>query len=179
MEKMLKECIGAYKAGYNDSLVDINEKMMPLAKKYSSKLQTYMDYDDAMQEFTVTFIECARSIKDWSSEESCLQYFKKAVINHYMMLISDAQEKSQWEVSDEEYINIPSENSDEYEVIILKYSLVQMGDFSEKKQIILCLLCDGYSCQDIAKEMNVSRQYINKVRVQLRNFFEKMNIKFA
>lgn len=179
MEKSLSKCIEAYKLGDNNSLLDIDEKMKPLAKKYSSKLQTYMDFDDAMQEFSVTFIECARSIKDWSSEDSCLKYFKDAVIHHYCALRDDAKEKIHWEINDEGYLNIRSEKCNEYDVLILKYSLVELENLTEKKKIIICLLYKGFSCQEIAKEMKVSRQYIYQIRNQLKAIYEKIVEKFT
>lgn len=171
----LKNYIEDYKQTNNsDLLLKIIYKMKPLILKYSRKLG-YIDINDAIQEFTVTLIECTISIENYATESGCLTYYQKAIINKYVALKNSYNKKNDHEIHSEALSNLTKDMDidDSDAQFIFESFFDGYSKLTDTKKEILLLLYKGYSCSEIAHHLKLSRQYVSKIRNEFQKNYAK------
>lgn len=165
---LLTTQIKLYKEAHNqEALSKIITKMQPLIRKYARKLY-FMDKEDAVQEMTLALIECICRIREYNSEVGCLTYIQKSIINRYIFLCKSNIETSQINIMyDDIAEEIPYiECFDEIEISIDLNNLLK--DKTEKQKCIMkYIFIDNLSDIEISHKMDMSRQYINRVKKKL------------
>ena len=165
---LLTTQIKLYKEAHNqEALSNIITKMQPLIRKCARKLY-FMEKEDAVQEMTLALIECICKIREYNSEVGCLTYIKKSIINRYIFLCKSNIETSQINIMyDDIAEEIPYiECFDEIEISIDLNNLLK--DKTEKQKcIVKYIFIDNLSDIEISHKMDMSRQYINRVKKRL------------
>lgn len=166
--------INEYKNGNKNSILQINDMLKPLLLKHASQLKPYMSIEDSLQEFFLKILECTITISDWTSEAQCLSYYHRSIINHCHFL----RKKDYYNATHnlhidflEDVFDIPYEDEQDFK-FMFQNNLPNYDKLSDKKKDIVYLLFLGYSCQEIGELLHTSRQYINKVRLELQQMFE-------
>lgn len=160
-----------------NSLVEILNKFHPLIKKYTRKL----NYDDAESELTIALIETILYMPIFNKsylkkDEAIIGYVIKSIRNKYIYLSEKNTKilRTQTELdldicSDKYYI--------ESDDLILIRSLLSKLSELQKRIIIQKYF---YKCSDveIAKNINVSRQAVNRIKNRaLKNMRNELNLK--
>lgn len=139
--------------------------MKPLIRSYSKKI-FFLDREDVCQEVVLAIIESVKRIPHCSTDGECINYIRNAVKINFAHLCKK-NDVTQFDADMDNY-----ENNDQY---IEKYAdieyAVDMHNFIEtlpkKKKKLMILLIHGESDQDIARRLNVSRQYVNRIKKQI------------
>ena len=73
------------------------ERFSPLLKAYARKLY-YLDYEDSLQELSISLFEAISKMKTIDNEYACISYIKKSIIhkfkNLYHLSVETQQNKS-------------------------------------------------------------------------------------
>lgn len=165
----ISDLIQTYLSSHKDSDFEvILNAFMPLIKKYSGKLY-YLEFDDCVQELSVELFLSLPKIKKVDDEYSCLSYINKAIVHKFCKLysISEQEEKiKKSTVTDTEYDVPVHETSYDDAIFHLDISLSLNEKSNTEKEILLYLL-QSYSDTEISKKLNLSRQYINRIKKTL------------
>lgn len=139
------------------------EKMEPLIKKYARK-SFFIEYEDSRQEMILSIIEAVCKIGYYEDEKSCLLYIKNSVIHKYCEL---CKKNINQPIFDEFNENIVYEDSlNDLDTIIDLEQFLKNKSIT-KKQIMKLILYDELGDTQIAKMLNVSRQYVNRVKKEI------------
>ena len=141
-------------------------KMSPLAKKYAAKVH-FMDYEDILQEFYMALVIAGTHLKDSFTEAQCIKYLKTAVDNHYKYLCR-------------KYLSVdPPLNLDDYEHLESSNHIDHtqfdidryIQSITQKDQTKGAILTKSFfqdkSDAEIAIELDISKQYVNRIKRQL------------
>lgn len=148
----------------------------PLIKNYCKKLY-FCEKEDAQQELTLAIIEAVRRMISCESEGGCIMYISNAVKYKYISLCKKNIIKENIEdVYSDVQLEQVNKEFDDYSVVDLEYDYRKiLNNLSEKKKNILSYMEKGYSDRQISEIMNISRQYVNRVRkeivITLRNLY--------
>lgn len=147
---------------YNDknAIMEIVGRMKPIINKYSNKLY-FMEKQDAIQEFNMSIIEAIYKIRVYDNEAMCIKYIQNTIINKYNYLckkninsLVDFSDDIESISFDEKYYNIE---------FIMDFKLF-LSNKSETYKKIAAYLVENLSDTEISNKMNLSRQYINRMR---------------
>ena len=168
MEENLLQIIRLAKTGDKNTKEAIYFKMEPLLKKTAGKLYDY-EYEDAFQELAVALLEGIEKIRFIVNEGQCIKYFVKIIKNKaYKMYVARSKEKEL--ICDEEMDFSRVEDSmSEMEICIAKLFVDEMckGRSEKQREIVRMSIFDGYSDSEIAKKMNISRQYVSQCKKKI------------
>lgn len=166
MDQSISTIIELYLKDYEEHYFAlILERFQPLVRKYAKKLY-YLEYEDSIQEIHLAIYEALQKMSYVENEFACISYIKKAIYHKFCKLYASSQNEQ-----------LKSENQMQYEDLLYSadddtisdcnflLDLNQLLDSlcSPKKDIIYLLL-HGYSDKEIAKKLNCSRQYINRIK---------------
>lgn len=179
MRKMrISEAIENYKKTKEEKyFLFLSEKFMPLIKSYSCKLP-YLEYEECVQELTITLFESIASIRTAENDAASISYIKKAIIHKFysMKIKGERINQFQFPMSDMDSIyQVNWKTESQYNDCILRFYLkheLMEKSSMEKKLFRLSLL--GYSDTEIGLGMGYSRQYINRVK---KDILDKKQIK--
>lgn len=170
MEQLLKELIGRYKAGDKMAMNMIISKMTPIINKYARKLYK-MEFEDMKQEMIIAVIESVMKIKKYDSEYECLRYITNGLYYRYMELIRKSLTlEFNEEILDYEKLGQFSDSHfSEYSDIEFFCDLEKTCDISSnmKKKIYNYVINCNYNDNEIARDLKVSRQYVNRCKKQI------------
>lgn len=164
--------------GDKNSLMEIIHKFEPLLKKYSRKL----NYEDAKDDLILTLIEAVIFLpintKEYLKKDECIVgYISMAIKNQYINL-----SKKYCKIYNNEtelYDNVNTRLSKNiYEYSDNKILICQLlGKLTSlQKEIIIKKFFKNYSDNDIAKQLKVSRQAVNRIKNRaLKNMKEEIN----
>jgi len=148
------------------ALMDVLDRLNPLIRSYTKKL-FFLDKDDAKQEITLAIIEAVHFIENCSSEGCCINFLKNAVYFRYCSLCKHNIRKNSNEITiskdgfaDEEYI-------ENYEKIELDYDMqkkIKKLELNKIQMDTVKLVYEGLSDKEIALQLGISRQYINRIK---------------
>ncbi|URZ17343.1 sigma-70 family RNA polymerase sigma factor [Clostridium felsineum] len=173
----LKNIIIQSKNGDKDCMLLMIQKFMPLIKKYSNKLS----YDDAREDLIIGFMEIIgdmpvdKSIK-FDEEKYIVGYINISMKHLYVKLL-----KKLIKLSDNEtglYLNtmLENDNVDTSEFInnriILKELLNKISAY--QRYIIISIYFLDLSEDQIAKNLKVSRQAINRTKLRALKSLKEM-----
>ena len=164
--KTLYELLIKAKENDEDSIIALCKKFDPLIKKYCNRLY----YEDAYYDIKEIFIHIIMKIpiekEEFKYDKYILSYIKNAIYHSFIQLNKKKENYENYicflpeEVS---FDNILIDNiSNDY--IKDKLLLIDMENLLTKKQLKIFELkiIQGYSDNDIAKVLQVSRQAVNK-----------------
>ncbi|RDU22338.1 hypothetical protein [Anaerosacchariphilus polymeriproducens] len=158
--------ISKYRKGEKEALYPIIKKMNPLINKYTKKL-FHLEPEDVKQEFYISIIESINNIHTYSDERQCFNYIKNAILYKFMKLYRDSVEYDTF------YLSLSNIELDKiYQTKNYLKDCIFLTDFKEKtkdlstnKRIILeGKLFKEMSDLELANYLNVSRQYVNRVK---------------
>ena len=170
MEQLLKELIEKYKAGDKMAMSMIISKMTPIINKYARKLFK-MEFEDMRQEMIIAVIESVMKIKKYDSEYECLRYITNGVHYRYMELIRKSITLEYCEeITDYEKLGQFSDpHFSTYSDIEFFCDLEKKCDISSnmKKKIYDYVINCNYNDNEIARDLKVSRQYVNRCKKRI------------
>lgn len=159
------------KDGDVNSLYILLIKFNPLLIKYSRCLK----YEDAKSDLTLCFIEIINKMslkEEFLNDKFLLGYIKKAIINSYLNIkkyndVINFKEQV-YEIND-------YDNKIDFQSDLEFHDLLKC--LSKKEKIVITLkYLNCLSDVQIAKKLNLSRQYVNKLNRQaltkIRNYME-------
>ncbi len=146
------------------------DKMKPLITKYINKLYKD-DKEDSYSEFMMALWEGICNIEFYENDGQVVNYLSTAVRNKFFELYRKSKKTHEYEIvtDDDCYQNVSFQES-KYNEIALKIDIEKfVSEYSGiKKEIYYLILVENMTDAAIAKRLQVSRQYINKVRKNLQ-----------
>lgn len=137
----------------------------PLIKSYIKKL-FFMEVDDAKQEIVLAIIEAVNSITKCLSDGECFTYISNAVKFKHAYLCKKNIRKEQNEDLYEK--DLETAYLEKYENVNMMVDLQKkISLLSKNQKEIFEYLILGYSDREIAEKLNMSRQYINRIKKKL------------
>lgn len=171
MESSIKESIKKYKEG-NDRermLSEIISKMTPIINKYARRLY-YLEYEDMKQELLIAIIEAVMRIETYDKEGQCINYLVSAVKMRYWELCRKSTNNQDSYANVELLYEYPDKKvKDQFEEIefMLDLNNLKKVDNEMKREVFNYILTGNMSDAEIAKRLNVSRQYINRCKKRI------------
>lgn len=166
MEKTTRDKILAFQNGSEKAFEELMVQFEPLVNKYTRYFGTY-EIEDVKQELNIALWMAVTKINNTASEAGCVAYLVKAVKTKYMYLYGRYDRKNVNEVLMFDDMEIMM-NEEEFENSIF-YSDLQEGikGFSKQQKIIMKQVIEGKTDKEISKELNLSRQYINRAKKEI------------
>lgn len=160
------ELVEEYRNGNSEIFTDIADRMRPLLNHYAYRLYTW-EKEDAQQEMILALLEGIRKMKYCHSEGECIRYFETCIYRTYTGIIKKEQKernRAEWkenQVGDSnDWIGICERYMD------LKNYIRSLE--ARKRKIAEEIITSGKKDQEIADTFHVTRQYVNKIRKELR-----------
>lgn len=156
------------KSQYNnpDARTRLLEQMSPLVRKYAAKIH-FLEREDALQELYIALLETLPYLDIHKGEDKCLSYMKTAVVNRYYSLCKThlSVPKSEGLESCAYMLEAPPAIDDTYYAI--DSYIKSLPTQSLKRKILSKCFYDEKTDREIGAELNVSRQYVNRIKRQL------------
>lgn len=169
----IMELIHKYHNGEEEATEQIIERMTPLIKKYAGKIHC-MEYEDALQEFFLALLECLKYLDSSSSEGKCVKYMETVIINRYYTLCKRFLSIPEFETIENHAASqpiAPSYDDSQMDVEAYIHALPVDGF---KRQVFTYFFYEDLSDKEIAEKLNISRQYVNRVKKEMiRDYFSK------
>lgn len=171
--KPLLTLIHEYQFHVPNADIEILKRMEPLIKKYASHIHC-MEYDDAIQELFLTLLISLSHLNPSLSEGECINYMKTSIEKRYKSLC-------RYHLSEPEKENFDScsavlqapDSIDETYYDVITY-IQSFPKESTEYQILYRYFYLEESDSIIAKNLNVSRQYVNRLKRKLiTKYFSK------
>ena len=148
------------------------EYMNPLINKYV-RLLYKDDHEDMRGELILALWESVVKIDYCNYEGECFSYINKALKNKFLELYRKSKKLHDFQITIE-YEDMPEypdsqAYSAEFSDIVFREDIKQLLKQvnKRKKQLFLQILLEDKSDAEIAKEFNISRQYVNRVKKEL------------
>lgn len=175
MNQELNEMIIEFKKGDVNQFLLIQERLKPVMNKYV-RLLFRDEKEDTMAELDLSLLEAVHNIVYFENEGQCFIYFYNALRNRYLELYKRSRRKFDYECSYEAQEGYePICQQDDFAEINLKEDIGRVcSDYSEKqKKILFSILFDNKTSTLAARENNVSRQYVNRIKRRLYQEMKK------
>ena len=146
-----------------EAMLLILEKFAPLIMSYAKKL-FFLEGEDAKQEIVLAIIEAVNRIPKCENDGMCIAYINNAVKFRFSYLCkNNLRRESIEEIDVDEINNHPYwENYSEIELL---YDMQQKRNkMNSKQNEILDYVLLGYSDREISEKLDISRQYINRIK---------------
>ena len=141
-------------------------KMSPLAKRYATKVH-FMDYEDTLQEFYVALVIAGTHLNESFTEAQCIKYLAKAVDNHYKYLCrKHLSIDPPLNLDDHQHLET-SDHIDHTMLDIYRYIQSVTQKDQTKGKILTKSFLQDKSDAEIASELGMSKQYVNRIKRQL------------
>lgn len=174
MGSKLKDLFQKAQEGDKDALLMLIEQFMPLINKYKRKL----DCDGSETDLLIKFIEIAKSEKTVNiiTDEQLITYIKTCIRNEYIRLSKNQNkvQKSELLILDDDM----PDKRDVYDEISIKTTVRKALNqlTSLQKEIIIRSVINNEKEKEIAKDLNISQQAVNKAKnkalEKMKNFFD-------
>ena len=152
-----------------DAILQIVQYMQPLINKYA-KNSYLAEYEDMQQELCLALIESIHKIQKIENEGQCVQYFANAIRNRFYEIYRAWKSLKREMPGNDELLTLNIADSKNY------YSesefFIDMVSGAEcksdlQKEIMKCCILEEISDTDIAKRLNISRQYVNRCKKRI------------
>ncbi len=141
-------------------------KMSPLAKRYATKVH-FMDYEDTLQEFYVALVIGGTHLNESFTEAQCIKYLAKAIDNHYKYLCrKHLSIDPPLNLDDHQHLET-SDHIDHTMLDIYRYIQSVTQKDQTKGKILTKSFLQDKSDAEIASELGISKQYVNRIKRQL------------
>lgn len=164
--------INEIKGNNREAFCILMNKMQPLINKY-----TYLLYknekEDTESELYLALWEAVNSISLLENDGQIVNYFSTAIKHRFFELYRSSRKLFDNEVAieNDKYLDDLSFRQHEYDDFVLiediNHFLSQFNGI--KKEIFHLILIENYSDAEVARILNLSRQYIHRMRKQLQN----------
>lgn len=148
----------------------IHNKMKPLIDKYCRILYKD-DCDDVHSELTLSLWEAVNKISSYDNDAQTINYLKNALTNKFHELYRTSRKNNDNEtlVSNDELYNFKNSNNHLKNIVIN----VDINNFIKqfygtKKTVFIYILIYDLSDSEISAIMDISRQYVHRMRQNLR-----------
>lgn len=147
--------------GYDEIIKTFN----PLLKKYASKINNYNFYYDYCNFLLITLYYLDFSKLKVLNDGVIIRYLQIALKNYYIKNLKQNSETS-YSISIDSVIEESVPSSFSYNTIDLDIELEMLITHLNKRQqdIIKLIFFYGYSVEEIAKILNISRQAVNQCK---------------
>jgi len=156
---------GFLDTGNEEYFEQLLEQFSPLLKAYARKLY-YLDYEDSLQELSISLFEAIRKMKTADNEYACISYIKKSIIHKFTKLYHlsvEAQQRQMDCISLDCNSNIILSPEYETESCISHTDLTNiLKTKTPAERNIIFLIMQGYSDEEIGRKLGCTRQYINR-----------------
>lgn len=163
-----------------DCFILIINKMEPLIEKYARLL--YKDEkEDIRSELIMALWEAVTSISYYGNDGQVANYLCRAIKTRYFELYRNSRKVHDHESILEENQDVLEKsvcNRNEFDDALVNMETSRIIDTYQgiKKKIVYLVLIENLSDAEIAKQLNLSRQYINRVRRRLREQVMNLDI---
>ena len=161
MSKTLHQLIEEAQNGLESSLLNVLKRFEPLLMKYARKL----NYEDATQDLTEAFLLIIPmvNVRENKNEGQLVNYISKAIYHQYIKLDKQNRLYNYTEIlheSTEDSYYVAFSKIAQHKDIDLFYAIKNLD--VQHRRIIYLYFFEGYSIQEIAHILGMSRQAINK-----------------
>ncbi len=168
MENELISLILKSQQGDKDSIIEIINKFMPLIKKYSRELA----YDGAESDLSIALIAIIKSYpvyKNNKVRDECeiISYISISIRHKFIELSKKNCKITTNETLLNEDMYLTQSANDIDDMVFVNELLDKLP--IKQKQLLTYLFINEYSESEIALKLNVSRQYINKIKKKALN----------
>ncbi len=175
--KNISEKIKRYKNGDSKAITDILIQMSPLVMKYARKIH-FMEYEDALQELNLVLFRAIAFIPEGKTEEKTLAYISAVLKNAYRRLCREYFMKEEKvdcvSIDDDSDISSKLEiASGEFQddlILRLDFMKFMRGEYRKnnmKGQVLYLAYFKDMTDAEIADNLKVTRQYVNRVKKQM------------
>lgn len=159
-----------------DAFCILMNKMQPLINKYTYSL--YKDNrDDVQSELYIALWEAVNKMSFIESDGQVINYLSTAIKHRFLELYRISKKEHYYEtlIENDDYFNNLTFHEYEYDDFSLNEDLKKfISQFDGiKKKIYYLILIENKNDSEIAKELHISRQYINRLRRQLRKVIKQ------
>lgn len=161
--------------GDKRQFVDLLERFEPLIKKYVKYLYKD-DAEDVRAELSCALWEAVLKMGYIEQEGQIVNYLQRALFNRYLELYRGSRKKHdhEMEAEDSNLMSVQVIENEFEEVIINELVNKILSQYSGKKKIVYRLmLVNELTDTEIAAKYGMSRQYVNRLRRELKSDFEK------
>lgn len=148
----------------------IQEKMKPLMDKYC-RIMYKDDVEDIRSELTLALWEAINKISSYDNDAQVITYLKNALINKFHELYRNSRKQNDNEtlLSDDYLFNVNGITND-YKNTITDIDIHSfINQFTgQKRKVFIYIIIYELSDSEISEIMGISRQYINRMRRNLR-----------
>lgn len=166
MENELVCLIKEFERGDDIRFLQIVEKMNPLIHKYE-RLLFKDDREDVREELILALLESIRKMKYCDNEGQAVYFLSISLKNKFHELYNKSKKQydNETSISDEVWEQIPSWER-AYDNVNLKqdFEKILYGLNKVTQSILYAVLVEGESDSNTAKENNVSRQYVHRLK---------------
>lgn len=158
--------VRAYKNGDKSAIEALLKQYEPLIKSYARNFGT-REMEDAEQELRIALYSAVEQIDQVDMEAKVVNYLVKAVKPRFIYLYGKHRKRIESETAILEDMDFEvHENA--YEDMIF---YTDMSEYSKKlpeqQRVILQGILTGKDDKEIAAELNVSRQYVNRIKKKM------------
>lgn len=168
---MLLSLVEEYKKGTVGTDVQILKLMEPLLKNYAHKLYC-MEYEDAIQELSVAILEALPYLNPEQTEGECVCYIQRVVSNRYKKLCRKILSRPQTENIDDCVLTLKAQDCYDDTFFAFQTYIEKLPKAELRYQIISRFFYEEKSDKEIAEELHISKQYVNRLKKEIiRTFF--------
>lgn len=138
----------------------------PLIRKYVKKLY-FIEQADAEQELVLAFIRAVKGMNIHNSEGEVIKYLENAVYFCYCNLCKDNINKNKYR-NLFQFNNLNIAYIDKFQDVEFCIDIKNNIELTMQNKIVLSKLLEGFSDTEIAETLNVSRQYINRMKKKIK-----------
>lgn len=164
--KSFLQLIRESQSGNKYANAEILKRMEPLVFKYAHKLHC-MEYEDAIQELYLHLLILLPYLKPDMGEEQCLSYIKSSIYHHYRRLCHQILSTPKLESLETCHYELPDSYFFDHTLIDVQSYIHSFAVNSVPYKILSSCFYFGKSDQQIADELHLSRQYINRRKKEL------------
>ena len=152
-----------------DAILQIVQYMQPLINKYA-KNSYLAEYEDMQQELCLALIESIHKIQKIENEGQCVQYFANAIRNRFYEIYRAWKSLKREMPGNDELLTLNiADSKNYYSQIEFFIDMVSGAECKSdlQKEIMKCCILEEISDTDIAKRLNISRQYVNRCKKRI------------
>lgn len=158
--------VRAYKNGDKRALEELLEKFQPLIRSQARNFGTE-EREDIEQELRIALYQAVEQIEYIESDTQVISYIAKTVRSRRIYLYGKYRKKRECETAIPEDMDFVMKDNP-FEDVLFYHDFTQyMKKLPEKYQIILQQILIGRSDAEIAESMNMSRQYVNRIKKKM------------
>lgn len=152
------------------------DKMDPLINKYI-RLLYKDDKEDIRAEMYLALWEAVVKISYYESDGQIINFLNTSLRNRFLELYKSSKQHYAHEIYVDEMEDLGVDNSfheDGFNDVIIKEDCNNFIEkyYGTKKRIVYMMLIESLTDSEIAQKMQMSRQYINRIRRCVRNALE-------